>query len=61
VGAVGEAASLPAELVVDDGETVVAAEVFLRHSPWLLGLVPETTLRRSAFYRPRLGTLRELE
>jgi Flp pilus assembly pilin Flp len=61
IGAVGAAARLPAELTVDDGETVVAAEVFFRHQPWLLGLVPETTLRRIALYRPRLGTLRNLE
>jgi Flp pilus assembly protein TadG len=57
---VGGAATLPAELAVDDGETVVAAEVFFRHWPWLLGVVPETTLHRLAFYRPRLGALREL-
>ena len=61
VGSVGAAARLPAELTVDDGETVVSAEVFFRHQPWLLGLVPETTLRRIALYRPRLGTLRNLE
>ena len=61
VGAVGGVARLPAELTIDEGETVVAAEVFFRHQPWLLGLVPETTLRRLALHRPRLGTLRELE
>lgn len=60
IGAVGGAADLPADLVLDDGETVVAAEVVFLHRPWLLGLVPQTILRRLAFYRPRLGTLGEL-
>lgn len=60
VGAVGGAADLPADLVLDDGETVVAAEVVFLHQPWLLGLVPQTILRHLAFYRPRLGTLGEL-
>lgn len=60
IGALGGAADLPDTLAVDDGETVVAAEVFFTYRRWLLGVIPDRTVRRQAFYRPRLGTLREL-
>jgi hypothetical protein len=46
---------------VRSGETVIVAEAFFRYRRWLLGFVPDTTLRRVAFYRPRLGTLRTLQ
>lgn len=60
VGQAGGAAATPAALLSQDGDTVIAAEVYYRYSPWLLGIVPETTLRRVAYYRPRLGSLQEL-
>ena len=60
IGASGGKATLPKDLVVRDGETVIAAEVFFSYEPWLLRLVPATLLRRVAYYRPRLGTLRSL-
>ena len=43
-----------------DGETIVAAEVVYSYKHWLLGLVPDTTLRRTSYYRPRLSGLRTL-
>lgn len=55
VGAVGGTASLPASLTVRDGETVIVAELFFRYHRSLLGLMPDATLRRVAYYRPRLG------
>ena len=39
----------------------MAAEVYFRYEPWLLGFVPETTLRKVAFYRPRFGSLTSLQ
>jgi Flp pilus assembly protein TadG len=60
IGTAGGDATLPADLILRDGETVIVAEAVFRYTPWLMTLVPETLLRRSAFYRPRLGTLREL-
>lgn len=60
LGETGGAADLPDTLAVDDGETVIAAEVLFNYQRWLLGVIPNRTLRRLAFYRPRLGTLREL-
>jgi Flp pilus assembly pilin Flp len=61
IGAAAGRATLPEGLVVRSGETVIVAEAFFRYRRWLLGFVPDTTLRRVAFYRPRLGTLRTLQ
>jgi len=47
---------LPDDLVLRADESVIVAEVMFRYQPWLLGLVPETLLRRVAFFRPRLAT-----
>jgi hypothetical protein len=60
VGAEGGDATLPSGLILRDGETVIVAEAVFRYTPWLLAIVPETLLRRRAYYRPRLGTLRSL-
>jgi Flp pilus assembly protein TadG len=60
IGTAGGRATLPKTLVVRDGDTVIVAEIYFRYESWLLQLVPRTTLRRVAFYRPRLGTLRTL-
>ena len=60
VGAEGGDAALPDDLILRDGETVIVAEAYFHYTPWLLRIVPETILRRMAFYRPRLGTLRSL-
>ncbi len=60
IGTSGGKATLPKDLAVRDGETVIAAEVFFSYEPWLLRLVPATLLRRVAYFRPRLGTLRSL-
>jgi Flp pilus assembly protein TadG len=60
IGAVGGGATLPADLVVRDGDTVIVAEVHFHYRGWLLQILPEARLRRVAFYRPRLGALRSL-
>ena len=57
---VGGKATLPSGLLLRDGETIVAAEVVYSYKHWLLGLVPDTTLRRTSYYRPRLSSLRTL-
>jgi Flp pilus assembly protein TadG len=53
--------TMPADLILREGDTVIAAEMFFHYEPWLLGFVPETTLRRVAYFRPRLGTLTALQ
>jgi hypothetical protein len=54
IGARGGRATLPADLVLRDGETAIVSEMYFGYERALLGLVPATTLRRVAFYRPRL-------
>jgi hypothetical protein len=61
IGAVGASPNLPADLEVRDGEAVLATEVFFRYEGWLLGIVPDTTVRRVAFHRPRLGALETID
>lgn len=62
VGAVvGDPAVLPAGIAMDAQETIIVAEVFYRFEP-LFGIpISTTTITHSAFYRPRLGTLRAIE
>lgn len=60
VAPTGSPVALPPGLTLRDGESVVVAEVVFRYRPWLMGIVPDTTIRRTAFYRPRLGMLQTL-
>ena len=60
IGQAGGSPTMPADLILREGDTVIAAEMFFHYEPWLLGFVPETTLRRVAYFRPRLGTLTSL-
>lgn len=58
---IGEPAILPSTLQVDDQETIIVSEVFYQFEP-IFGLVnTSSTIYHSAYYRPRLGTLREIE
>lgn len=58
---VGNSATLPATLQVDDQETIIVSEVFFQFIP-IFGLINTgTTISHVAYYRPRLGTLREIE
>lgn len=60
VGAPGGAATVPEELPISATEALVAAEVIYDYKPILLGFVPQTTLRKVAYFRPRFGTLPSL-
>ena len=62
IGTEGGAASLGADFEVREGETAIIAEVFYEFEPFLSELIVEPqTLYRRAHYRPRLGTLEEIE
>ena len=53
----GKEATLPADLTIAAGETIISAEVFYDFDPLFgIGLAPRT-IRRAAFYKPRLGSL----
>jgi Flp pilus assembly protein TadG len=60
VGAIGEEATLPDELSIVAGETIIVAEVFYAFVPPLGLTVDEGILHRLAYVRPRLGTLTSL-
>lgn len=61
IGVQGANATLPAGFVVRAEETVVIAEVVYSYQSWLSGIVPDTVVRKQAYYRPRLATLQTLE
>lgn len=60
-GIEGEAPSLPAGLTMRDNETVLATEIFYRYEPLIFQFVPAQTIRKAAFFRPRIGSLQEVE
>ena len=57
VGPPGQAAKLPPGFPLRQNEAVIVAEVFYRYEAWLLGVIPDKTISHRAYYRPRLGTL----
>ncbi len=53
----GGLASLPDDLDIASGETIIAAEVFYAFAPLFgIGLAPRT-IHKVSYYKPRLGTL----
>ena len=58
---IGATAILPPTLQVNDQETIIVSEVFYQFEPIFGLLQTSTTIYHSAYYRPRLGTLREIE
>lgn len=61
VGIPGAPAVLDNEITVRNQDTIIVSEVFYHYEPFLMGIVPEMDLRKEAYFRPRLGTLREIE
>jgi Flp pilus assembly protein TadG len=57
---IGESATLPASIQVDAQETIIVSEVFFDFEPIFGILDTATTIYHSAYYRPRLGSLREI-
>ncbi len=60
-GEEGDAALLPAGLTMRDNETILATEVFYRFEPLIFPFIPEKTVRRVSFFRPRIGSLQEID
>lgn len=58
-GSLGGVATLPAELALSAGQTVVVAEVaFLFRG--IFGILPDRVTIKRAYFRPRLGSLQQL-
>ncbi|HRY22791.1 MAG: pilus assembly protein [Geminicoccaceae bacterium] len=58
-GTVGSPATLPDEITLAVGQTVVVAEVSFSYRG-MFGLLPERITTKRAYFRPRLGSLQEL-
>ncbi len=57
IGTEGGAATLPDDLDISAGETIIAAEVFYSFRPLFgVGLAPRV-IHKVAYYKPRLGSL----
>jgi Flp pilus assembly protein TadG len=60
LGTSGGEATLPADLTISAGETIIASEVYFAYAPLTgIGLQPRV-IRRTAFFKPRLGDLATL-
>lgn len=61
LGSEGGAAALPQGLVLAAGDTLVVAEVVFDYAPVFGITALGQEIRRSAYYKPRLGTLETLQ
>ena len=61
VGAPGGRAALPPSITVRAQETVIVAEVFYAYRPIFALPLTDTLIRQTAYFRPRLGSLRTLQ
>jgi Flp pilus assembly protein TadG len=61
IGQPGQPAALPDGLVLLDGDNVIVSEVFFDYTPMLTGtLLGNQQLYHSAFFRPRFGSLDQI-
>lgn len=55
IGAQGANATLSDASLVTSGEGVIIGETYFEYSPWFINLIPSTTIRHVAIFRPRLS------
>ena len=61
IGGEGDSAKLPADFEVRNGESAIIAEVYFDFAPFLSELIVEPqVVYHTAHFRPRLGTLEEI-
>ncbi|WP_262694326.1 TadE/TadG family type IV pilus assembly protein [Kordiimonas aquimaris] len=60
-GIEGEAPNLPDGLTLRDDETILATEIYYAYRPLIFQFLPEQVIRKSSFFRPRIGALQEIE
>ncbi|MCP4329721.1 MAG: pilus assembly protein [Alphaproteobacteria bacterium] len=61
IGAPDDEATLPSGLIIRDGESVIIAEIYYQFRPLMFSNVGDFDLYYTAYFRPRLGFLTELE
>lgn len=61
-GAGGSAiAGMPAGLALRDDQTLVTVEVFYHYEPWIFDIFSAKTIKRLAYFRPRIGALVDVD
>ena len=61
IGTPGNPVTLPAGFTIASGTTAIIAEVTFHYTPWVLpGLINTSEVYDIAFYRPRFGTLNQV-
>lgn len=60
-GEEGDLAVLPDTLTMRDNETILVTEIFFQYEPLVFEFLPEATLSRTSYFRPRIGTLQGIE
>lgn len=56
VGAQGSNATISDDNLVTDTDAIVVGETYFEYTPWFIDLIPPTTLRHTAVFRPRLSS-----
>jgi Flp pilus assembly protein TadG len=55
VGTQGGGATISDNGLVDAGQGIVIGETYFTYSPWFIDMIPGTTIRHEAVFRPRLS------
>ncbi|MEM9685174.1 MAG: TadE/TadG family type IV pilus assembly protein [Pseudomonadota bacterium] len=54
IGTQGSNATISDNDLVDTDQAVIIGETFFQYTPWFIDLIPTTTIRKVAVFRPRL-------
>lgn len=62
VGTVGNPATLPSGMTLNDKDNVIVTEIFFRYKPLILtnGVINSSTIYKTSLFKPRLGDLSTL-
>ncbi len=60
IGIEGGVPTLPPDIPLRDNETLVVTEVYYEYQPVFFSVIDPVRLRRTAFYRPRIGALQAI-
>lgn len=55
VGNQGGSATISDNDLVDENQAIIIGETYYQYTPWFIDLIPSTTLRHTAIFRPRLS------
>ncbi|MFC4349041.1 TadE/TadG family type IV pilus assembly protein [Kordiimonas lipolytica] len=61
IGDEGDAIDVPAGLTLRDDETILATEIFYSYEPLIFSFLDSYTIRKTSYFRPRIGALQEIQ